>query len=49
MYDANNIYGLTMILYLPTGGFRWFDLKDLPNIRTISPTAKHGSVYGKWN
>jgi hypothetical protein len=43
--DANNLYGWAMIQYLPTGGFRWLDLKDLPNIQTISPTAKRGSAW----
>ncbi|CAB5199871.1 unnamed protein product [Rhizophagus irregularis] len=43
--NANNLYGWAMIQHLPTGGFRWLDLKDLPNFRTISPTAKRGSVW----
>ncbi|UZO08242.1 uncharacterized protein OCT59_028500 [Rhizophagus irregularis] len=43
--DANNLYGWAMIQHLPIRGFRWLDLKDLPNIRTISPTAKRGSAW----
>ncbi|CAB4378315.1 unnamed protein product [Rhizophagus irregularis] len=43
--DANNLYGWAMIQYLPTGGFRWLDLKKLPNIHSLSPSAKRGSVW----
>ncbi|RGB38846.1 hypothetical protein C1646_755162 [Rhizophagus diaphanus] len=43
--DANNLYAWAMIQYLPTGSFHWLDLKDLPNIRNISPTAKRGSAW----
>jgi len=43
--DANNLYGWPMIQYLPTGGFHWLDLKDLPNIHFISATAKRGSAW----
>lgn len=44
--DANNLlYGWEMIQYLPTGGLRQLDLKDLPNIQNISPTAKRGSAW----
>ena len=34
-----------MSQYLPTGGFRWLDLDKLPDIRSISPTAKRGSAW----
>ncbi|CAI2201588.1 4602_t:CDS:2, partial [Funneliformis geosporum] len=43
--DANNLYGWAMSQYLPTGGFRWLDLNNLPDIQTISPTAKRGSAW----
>jgi hypothetical protein len=43
--DANNLYGWAMSQYLPTGGFRWLDLDKLPDIRSISPTAKRGSAW----
>ena len=43
--DANNLYGWAMLQYLPTGGFRWLDTKNLPNIRFLSPTAKRGSAW----
>ena len=29
--DANNLYGWAMMQYLPTGGFRWVDVKDTDN------------------
>ena len=38
--DANNLYGWAMSQYLPTGGFKWLDLDKLPNIQSISLTAK---------
>ncbi|GBC08381.1 hypothetical protein RclHR1_08070015 [Rhizophagus clarus] len=34
-----------MSQYLLTGGFRWLDLNNLPDIHFISPTAKRGSVW----
>ncbi|GBB98224.1 hypothetical protein RclHR1_31740002 [Rhizophagus clarus] len=43
--DANNLYGWAMSQYLPTGGFRWLDLDKLPDVRSISPTAKRGSAW----
>ncbi|CAI2199772.1 17244_t:CDS:2 [Funneliformis geosporum] len=43
--DANNLYGWAMSQYLLTGGFRWLDLNNLPDIRFISPTAKRGSAW----
>ncbi|CAI2189485.1 4747_t:CDS:2 [Funneliformis geosporum] len=38
--DANNLYGWAMSQYLPTGRFWWLDLDKLPDIQSISPTAK---------
>lgn len=43
--DANNLYGWAMIQYLPTGSFCWLDIKNLPNIQSMSSTAKRGSVW----
>ena len=43
--DANNLYGWAMSQYLPTGGFRWLDLNNLPDVRSISPTARRGSAW----
>ncbi|CAI2201735.1 7534_t:CDS:1, partial [Funneliformis geosporum] len=43
--DANNLYGWAMSQYLPTGGFRWLDLNNLPDIQSIPPTAKRGSAW----
>ncbi|CAG8598353.1 4758_t:CDS:2 [Funneliformis mosseae] len=42
--DANNLYEWAISQYLPTGGFWWLDLDKLPDIRSISPTAKQGSA-----
>ncbi|CAI2189629.1 7169_t:CDS:2, partial [Funneliformis geosporum] len=41
---ANNLYGWAMSQYLLTGGFKWLDLNNLLDIRSISPTAKRGSA-----
>ncbi|GBB97653.1 hypothetical protein RclHR1_30280001 [Rhizophagus clarus] len=43
--DANNLYGWAISQYLLTGGFQWLDLDKLPDIRSISPTAKRGSAW----
>ncbi|GBC07000.1 hypothetical protein RclHR1_00720009 [Rhizophagus clarus] len=38
-----------MSQYLPTGGFRWLDLDKLPDILSISPTAKRERRIVKCN
>ena len=29
LFEANNIYGLAMLQYLPTGGFKWMKVSDI--------------------
>ncbi|MCH2406167.1 MAG: DNA polymerase, partial [Nitrosopumilus sp.] len=45
--DANNLYGCSMVSYLPTHGFRFLsenEFSDL-NIETLSPEAEDGYIY----
>ena len=40
--DANNLYGLAMSQYLPTGGFKWLDKVD--NLYKYTSTSKKGLI-----
>ena len=42
--DANSLYGYVMSKFLPTGGFKWIDPKEL-NLNKYTSNSSKGCVF----